>query len=180
MYEARKKEATNLTNKSVTKNPKYLFGEHIPDDLPSKKIITGHYFKELVAIDREEFVQYAKSLLGTPYFYGGTNIDKGLDCSGFVMTVFSHFHTACPRISKDYYHEGNTIAIKDVKIGDILLFTSPSSQKSGTVGHIGIVVQTSPSIQFIHSSSGKKKGVIISEFKGYYEKRFVRAIQVLK
>jgi hypothetical protein len=44
---------------------------------------------------------------------------------------------------------------------------------------MGIVVGNSDSaLQFVHSSSGKKKGVHVSELAGYYQQRLVKIIRI--
>lgn len=179
VYEARKKEVANIANTGSKENPKYIYGEHIPDDLPSKKTIKGN-FNTPLTINRQDFIQYANTLIGTPYLYGSTDKNKGLDCSGFVYTVFDHFNIKAPRSSKDFTNEGKEVKIEDAQPGDLILFTNRSTQSKGEVGHIGIIIQSYPHLKFIHSSSGKRKGVVISDFSGYYVRHFVKVIAVLK
>lgn len=138
------------------------------------------FFKKPIALDRNELLAFAQTLIGTPYLYGSIQPNRGLDCSGFVYHVFRHFDISCPRTSKEYFNEGKTISLAECQAGDLLLFTSPSSHKSRTVGHIGIVIETQPEIKFIHSSSGKAKSVTISKLNGSYAKRLIKAVQVLE
>lgn len=135
-------------------------------------------FTKLLPINRNEFVHYAKTFLGTPYKYGSVNASQGLDCSGFVYLVFKNFNVKPPRVSKDYTHEGMEIRLKDARPGDIILFTG-SDNKSGIVGHLGIVTENKRKLKFIHSASGNDLGVIISDYEGYYKTHFVKVIRVL-
>lgn len=139
----------------------------------------GKTFSKPVAISRDAFVSYAKTLLGTAYKYGSANPVKGLDCSGFVFNVFSHFNVKCPRSSKDYTNEGIEVSMKNALPGDIILFTG-SDHKSGVVGHMGIVTENNRELKFIHSASSKSGGVIISTYAGYYKNHFVKLIRVLE
>ena len=124
------------------------------------------------------FVEYAKTLIGTPYLYGSVNPDKGLDCSGFVNCVSDHFGIEVPRSSADFTDFGKTIETDDAKPGDLILFTGTDPGRH-VVGHIGIITDNlNGNIQFIHSSSGKANGVTISELSGYYETRFVKVIRI--
>ena len=38
-------------------------------------------------LSRDKLISYAKTLIGSPYKYGSTDIEKGLDCSGFVWVL---------------------------------------------------------------------------------------------
>ncbi len=148
-------------------------------DKSTGKPFSGKAFMKPLTISRTEFVAYAKTLLGTAYKYGSANPANGLDCSGFVYNVFTHFNIKCPRSSKDYTNEGMEMPLKNALPGDIILFTG-SDHKSGVVGHMGIVIENNPELKFIHSASIKSGGVIISTYAGYYKDHFVKLIRVLE
>lgn len=64
------------------------------------------------------------------------------------------------------------------KAGSLILFTGTDPGKR-IVGHIGIITNTlNGEVEFIHSSSGKAKGVTISDLSGYYETRLVKIIRI--
>lgn len=126
-----------------------------------------------------EITDFAKSFIGVPYKYASQDPKIGFDCSGFVNYVFAHFQIKVPRVSRDFANIGNEIMVEDAKIGDIILFTGTNTNDH-TIGHIGIITSNENGIiQFIHSSSGKNIGVIISNLEGYYQTRFVKVIQLL-
>lgn len=130
----------------------------------------------LLSIDRKLFVEYAKLYAGAPYRYGSSEPEKGFDCSGLVYHVFRHFNVKSPRSSYNYENIGIEVNIADARPGDLILFTTASD--TNRVGHMGIITDTQPSPSFIHASTSK--GVIISSFSGYYQKHFVKVIQVLQ
>ncbi len=136
-------------------------------------------FTKPVKIDRNKFVSFAKTLLGTPYKYRSALPENGLDCSGFVSYVFSHFNVKSPRSSVDFTNEGKETEIKNAKPGDIILFTG-SDNSTGIVGHMGIITSSGNTPQFIHSASGKNVGVILSNVTGYYKTHFVKVIRILE
>ncbi|MCP9751676.1 C40 family peptidase [Ferruginibacter sp. HRS2-29] len=136
-------------------------------------------FTQPLDIDREEFVGFAKTLLGTRYKYASAIPANGLDCSGFIYYVFGHFNVKAPRSSVDFTNEGETIDVKDAEPGDIILFTG-SDNSSGIVGHMGIITESGPLLKFIHSASGRSVGVIINTLTGYYKTHFVKVIRILK
>ena len=124
------------------------------------------------------FVEYAKTLIGTPYLYGSTNPRNGLDCSGFVNCVSDHFGIKVPRSSAEFTNFGTTVEANNAKPGDLILFTGTELSKH-VVGHMGIITNNiNGELQFIHSSSGKSKGVTVSDLDGYYKTRFVKVIRI--
>jgi cell wall-associated NlpC family hydrolase len=126
-----------------------------------------------------EVIEFAKTLIGTPYKYAAQEPNIGFDCSGFVNYVFAHFNIKVPRISREFASIGKEIMVEDAKIGDIILFTGTNTNDP-TIGHVGIITSNDNGIiQFIHSSSGKNIGVIISNLEGYYQTRLVKIIQLL-
>jgi cell wall-associated NlpC family hydrolase len=125
----------------------------------------------------KQLVNFAKTLIGTPYLYASTNREKGFDCSGFITYVFNHFKITVPRSSVDFTNVGTPINIKNAVGGDLILFTGTDST-STIVGHMGIVTENTDSLRFIHSSSGKANGVTITALNKYYVKRFVKVIRI--
>ena len=123
-------------------------------------------------------VDYAKTLLGTPYKYASSDPKTGFDCSGFITYVFNHFGIIVPRSSRDFTEVGKTIEPVQAKPGDLILFTGTDSTEK-FVGHMGLIVSNEKGdLQFIHSSSGKAHGVTISPLSGYYQSRFVKTIRI--
>lgn len=128
--------------------------------------------------DPIDIVDYAETLIGTRYKYGSAVKENGFDCSGFITYVFNHYNISVPRVSKDFTNAGTPVAIERSKKGDLILFTGTDTT-GWIVGHMGIVTQNdNGKIKFIHSSSGKSIGVIISELSRYYASRFVKVIRV--
>jgi len=125
-----------------------------------------------------EVLAFAKKLIGVPYLYASTDPAKGFDCSGFITYVFNHFSIAVPRSSVDFTNVGKEVNYKDAMPGDLILFTGTDSTIR-IVGHMGIVESVdNGTLKFIHSTSGKAKGVVITEFGNYYKSRFVKTIRI--
>lgn len=132
-----------------------------------------------VSVDPQQFVSYAKSLIGTPYVYGSMNPQVGFDCSGFVNHVAHHFGMQVPRSSVQFTSLGTEIDKDHAQAGDIILFTG-TDPSTRIVGHMGIVTDNNEGhLNFVHSSSGKGAGVIMSGLEGYYSTRFVKVIRLL-
>ncbi|HQV79072.1 MAG TPA: C40 family peptidase [Chitinophagales bacterium] len=134
------------------------------------------------SINIDGLLWFAKQQLGTPYKYASADPQNGgLDCSGFLYYIFGHYKVSVPRSSKDYMNYGITINKKNIQKGDVLVFTgSDASKKVG--GHVGLVLENEKgNITFIHGSSGKGKGVTISNLsEAYYTERFLKVVRIIK
>ena len=73
--------------------------------------------------------------------------------------------------------QGKPIALKKVKIGDLLFFKT--NKRKNVISHVGLVTETKGVIKFIHSSSSR--GVIISSLEErYWQKAFAWARRILQ
>lgn len=132
-------------------------------------------------ISPDSILQFAHTLLGTPYREASSNPLYGFDCSGFVSYVFKYFNFNVPRSSSEYYNAGERISIEDAKPGDVILFTGTRTHHPHSIGHMGIICcNQDGDLKFIHSTSGKEHGVTITDFNDTYKRRFVQVIRLLK
>ena len=134
-------------------------------------------------VSPNDVIGFAETLIGTPYVYGSTDPKVGFDCSGFITYVFSKFGIAVPRSSIQFTNVGKTIPLQNAQRGDIILFTDPDVDNtiSLRVGHMGLITSNENGIlNFIHSSSGKAMGVVITPFNEHYQKRYVRIGRIFR
>jgi len=126
----------------------------------------------------QQVVDFAKTLIGTPYRYASTDPKVGFDCSGFITYIFHHFNIIVPRSSIDFTNVGKEISTDNAKPGDLILFTGTDSTEK-FVGHMGLVVSNqNKQLEFIHSTSGRKYGVTITPFNDYYRGRYMKTIRI--
>ena len=144
-----------------------------------KKILSN--VPNVASSSASQVLDFAKSLIGVPYRYATSNPDKGFDCSGFVNYVFANFGFKVPRSSPEFAKAGTPVKLSDAKVGDVLIFTG-SNPKQRRIGHVGIIysIDESGKINFIHSSSGKAKGVTITPLNDYYKSRFMKAVSIVE
>jgi cell wall-associated NlpC family hydrolase len=166
------KAANAVIYDSITAGPQNT-NVAIKDTLPPGVIATG-------SISPDSIVNFAQTLLGTPYLYGSTDPKNGFDCSGFITYVFNHYKIKVPRSSREFANVGTTITLAESKRGDLVLFTGTDSTER-EIGHMGIILSNDTSgVKFIHSTSGKAHAVAISSLDKYYQRRFVKTIRVFK
>jgi len=94
-----------------------------------------------------EAVRIAYSFSGVPYVWGGESA-SGMDCSGFVRTVWAMMGRKLPRTAREQALVGEWVDIPDLQPGDRLYFNC----KGGAVDHTGIYVGNG---MFIHASSSR-------------------------
>ena len=130
-------------------------------------------------LNPSQLVSFAKTQLGVPYKYASADPAQGFDCSGFITYVFNHFDVDVPRSSIDFTNVGEDVPWQQALPGDLILFTGTDSLIK-EVGHMGIITENNNGqLQFIHSTSGKQKAVVITPFEEYYKSRFVKVIRVI-
>jgi LysM repeat protein len=112
-------------------------------------------------------VRVAKSMLFTPYVWGGTSLN-GMDCSGFVWKVFSALDLKLPRSAREQYQVGMEVDRNKLSVGDLVFFSTYAEYPS----HVGIYLGDD---QFIHVSSISRHVKITSINHPYYKKRYIGA-----
>nr|MBC7612142.1 C40 family peptidase [Pseudopedobacter sp.] len=143
------------------------------DTVSNTIISTDTLNKNKVLSSPEALVAYAITLEGSPYLYGSQDPEKGFDNSGFVNYVFQHFGIEVPRFSGEFSKVGEPIAISAAGPGDIILFSITDIKKI-SVGHVGIITsEVGEPVSFIHATSGKFKGVVITKMNSHYQKRLM-------
>ena len=116
--------------------------------------------------DMNELTEYALSLTGTPYKYGGTSPDTGFDCSGFVGHVFKEkLGETLPRSSEAISRLGVAQQSGLLKPGDLVFYNTLNK----TYSHVGIYLGNG---QFVHSPSKGKSVGIVNMSEPYWKKRY--------
>jgi len=116
----------------------------------------------------------ALSMLGTPYKFGGSNPEQGLDCSGFVKHVYKEStNLTLPRSAREMSRLGEPVAKSELKPGDLVFFNTRRRPNS----HVGIYKGNG---EFVHASSTRRKAVTVSRMdQKYWASRFNGARRVL-
>ncbi|MDN3670847.1 C40 family peptidase [Echinicola jeungdonensis] len=100
----------------------------------------------------EKLISTAKTMMGTPYLWGGTSI-KGVDCSGFTKTIYYLNGKIIPRDASQQVREGSLVDTlknwENLEVGDLLFFGQPATETSKEkVVHVGMWIGNQ---SFIHS-----------------------------
>ena len=109
---------------------------------------------------------YAQQFVGNPYVYGGTDLTKGADCSGFCYTVFGNHGIQLLRVADDQmkgpsaayqqqgYKKGTVISDANLLPGDLVFYGS-----SSYASHVAIYIGNG---KIVHAANSRL-GIIISD-----------------
>lgn len=104
-----------------------------------------------VATKAGDLVMNALGLIGVRYRFGGNSPESGLDCSGFVRYVFNDtFGFMLPRRSVEMSQVGTTVAVNELRPGDLVFFNTMRH----TFSHVGIYIGDN---KFVHAPSTGSK-----------------------
>lgn len=117
---------------------------------------------------REDIVEYAKQFLGNRYVYGGTNPNKGVDCSGFTSYVMKHAGgVQLSHSSSAQSKEGKVISMEDARPGDLIFYGSGKH-----INHVALYIGDG---EIVHASN-ERNGILISS---YSYRKPVKIVNVL-
>jgi cell wall-associated NlpC family hydrolase len=125
-----------------------------------------------------DIVSTALSAMGTPYRWGGTNLN-GFDCSGLIKYAYAQRGIALPRTSAEQAQAGREIGrmLERLWPGDILTF---ADAPGGGIAHVGLYLGEG---RFIHSATGGVQTGVLSPTDGsgrWWWERWVGARRILE
>lgn len=112
-------------------------------------------------------VELARRQLGRRYLFGGTDPERGFDCSGYVRYIMRALGRETPRTSGEIARAGREVPrdVSQLRVGDILTFGNRNR-----VSHVGIYIGDG---KYVHASSGA--GRIVESRLDRPQSRLVKA-----
>lgn len=98
-------------------------------------------------------IEYAAQFEGNCYVWGGTDIENGIDCSGFVMRVYEEFGYDLPHSSAAQRSVGYEVGVDEMQLGDIVCYD----------GHVGLYAGDGQIINASNSAPYPRGGIKYSD-----------------
>ncbi|MDK2928281.1 MAG: hypothetical protein PWR31_1972 [Bacillota bacterium] len=118
-----------------------------------------------------QLLEYALTLLGTPYLWGGVTA-AGVDCSGLVYIAYRTAGIDLPRDADQQYKCGWAVT-QPLAAGDLVFF---ATEEPGFPAHVGLYLGRG---RFLHASS-RLGGVVVTSLNApFYRERYLGARRVV-
>jgi len=129
------------------------------------KLSNGIFSADLQATART--LNYARSLLGSPYKRGGNDPKTGTDCSGFVRHVYQRSEgITLPHNAAQMSGQGELVEHDALRPGDLVFFNTLHKPFS----HVGIYLGDG---EFVHAASSRNRRVMVSHMaQSYWRDRY--------
>lgn len=127
----------------------------------------------------ESIIRAAKEMQGFPYLWGGTSV-KGIDCSGFVKTIFFLNGLILPRDANQQALIGEEVPFDfeftHLEPGDLIFFgRKASNTRPERITHVGLYIGNK---KFIHSSGRVRLDSFDKNDPNYNEYRLHTIVRV--
>jgi cell wall-associated NlpC family hydrolase len=109
--------------------------------------------------------EFALSMVGTRYRYGGAHPREGFDCSGLVYYTYTSNGLAMPRTSRDQFNAASKISLAEAAEGDLVFF-----QDQEKLSHVGIYLGDG---RFVHAPSSGGAVSVANIDAPYYQRHLV-------
>ena len=137
--------------------------------VPPEAVVRG----EPAAPGAAKVIRLARSLIGTPYKWGGYSPRTGFDCSGFIWYVYHQNGVNLPRMSWQQLGAGSPVKRADIRPGDLVFH---QVDKDGKSLHVGIVTERGT---FVHAPSSGKRVMESSLNSPFWMEHYLSARRVL-
>jgi NlpC/P60 family len=122
----------------------------------------------MASFDGQDFVNYLKQFLGTPYVWGGNSLTSGVDCSGLVQQGLLKFGVDVPRVTNDQIGVGKAVDMDHLQVGDLVFFDTDPGRAGPD--HVGVYAGNG---MMIHAPRPGKTVEMADMTSKYYASRFM-------
>jgi cell wall-associated NlpC family hydrolase len=116
----------------------------------------------------ERAATIALKAVGVPYRWGGTSLSGGFDCSGLVYWAYGRLGVTVPHNSDALYESGRKVSRRNLKPGDVLVFSG--------LGHVGLYLGGG---RMVHAPQSGERVEVVRLHDSRYGDRLVAARRVV-
>lgn len=133
-----------------------------------------HSLLERYTNSAQDLILKGLELVGINYRRGGTDPGSGLDCSGFVQTVFKEsIGKLLPRTASEQSKVGENVDRRELKPGDLVFFNTMRRAFS----HVGIYLGDN---HFVHAPRTGSEIRVEDMSQSYWVKRYNGARRIVE
>lgn len=156
------KKMLQLERQLVADGSSFDLGDRQVGDYPDDEGLGS----DLIASDTgQAAADYGCKFIGNKYVWGGTDINNGIDCSGFTQYICGTFGVLLPRTSREQVKCGQAVgSLADAKPGDLIFYS-----RDGTDANVYHVTMYIGNGKMVHASNSKpypQGGIKISNVYG--------------
>lgn len=124
----------------------------------------------------QSIVNLGKKYMGVRYEFGAsTSSTRSFDCSSFTKYIFSKFGVSLPRTSVAQSKVGKAVSKSNLRIGDLVFFSSGSRANGKNVTHVAVYAGNG---KILHTYGSP--GVTVSDLNsGNWKRTYLKARRVL-
>ena len=140
---------------SIDNDEGYVSAQYVTlnTGLPVAMTMTEARYGVGVSDVRIDLVDYACQFIGNPYVWGGTSLNHGADCSGFVLSIYAKYGYSLPHYSGAQANCGTRISASEAKPGDLFFYGGSSISHVAIYMGNGMIVHASSPREGIKTSS---------------------------
>ncbi len=129
--------------------------------------------RQTVVHRTSDLVVTAIGFLGVPYSFGGTTVETGFDCSGFVRAMYNQtVGHLLPRRAEEQAAATRPVARAELRPGDLVFFNTMRR----TFSHVGIYLGDN---HFMHAPRAGAEVRVESMESSYWMKRYNGARRII-
>ncbi|GGF63683.1 hypothetical protein GCM10010912_05960 [Paenibacillus albidus] len=124
----------------------------------------------------QKVVNLGKKYMGVRYQFGAsTSTTRVFDCSSFTKYIFKKYGVNLPRTSAAQSKVGKAVSKANLRVGDLVFFSSGSRANGRNVTHVGVYAGNG---KILHTYGSP--GVTLSNLNsGHWKKTYLKARRVL-